>query len=126
MPFMIGALKSVDLYFEKGKKIPLIIYTILLILTSYYFSVPGIITIGIYTIYKILKTNKIDFTKLKNIIFFVTTAILITGVLLLPTAYALINGRIETLTSSKLTFLDLINPIKTTHIHSTTHTTLGE
>ena len=112
MPFMIGALKSVDLYFEKGKKIPLIIYTILLILTSYYFSVPGIITIGIYTIYKILKTNKTNFTKLKNVIFFVTTAILITGVLLLPTAYALINGRIETLTSLKLTFLDLINPIK--------------
>ncbi|UKI28189.1 MAG: hypothetical protein L6V78_04230 [Clostridium sp.] len=68
MPFMIGALKSVDLYFEKGKKIPLIIYTILLILTSYYFSVPGIITIGIYTIYKIFKkTNKNRFLqKLKK------------------------------------------------------------
>ena len=112
MPFMIGALQSIDLYFEKGKKMNIIIYTILLILTNYYFSVSGIFTIGIYTIYKILKTDKMDFTKLKNVVFFVLVAILITGILLFPTTYAIINGRIRTNASIQITFLDLINPIK--------------
>lgn len=111
MPFMIGALKSVDLYFETKKPIPLIIYTFLLILTNYYFSVSGIITIGIYTIYKLLKNKQFSHKTLWKIIYYVTISILLASVLLLPTMYALINGRIETLTSTTLHLKDLINPI---------------
>ena len=57
MPFLLMALKSVDTYFEKKKVLPLIIWTTLMIFTSYYFSVHGIITIGIYSLYYLFKNN---------------------------------------------------------------------
>ena len=109
MPFMIGALKSIDLYLEENKPIPLILHTTLLILTSYYFSVHGIITIGIYTIFKLLDKKKFKTSSLISVIGYVTIAILISGVLLIPTIYALLNGRIPTLTSNT-NLLELISP----------------
>ena len=110
MPFLLLALKSVDTYFEKKKVIPLIIWTTLMIFTSYYFSVHGIITIGIYTIYYLLKNNKFKIKKLFNIIIPVIIGILLSAILLLPTIYTLINGRLETLTES-INLIDLLNPI---------------
>ena len=110
MPFMILALKSVDLFFEKNKKIPLIISTLLMIFTSFYFSVYGIVTIGIYTLYLLLKKNKFETKKLFNVIATVTIPILLSAILLLPTAYALLNGRTETLTDS-INLLKLLNPL---------------
>lgn len=109
MPFLIGAFKSIDLYFEEKRPVSLIVYTVLLILTSFYFSVPGIITIGIYTIYKLLEKRKFNIRPLLKIIYFVTIGILICGFLLIPTIYALSNGRISTLTST-ISFIDLISP----------------
>lgn len=110
MPFMILALKSVDLYFEKHKKLPLIIFTTLMIFTSYYFSVYGILSIGIYTLYLLLKNKKFDFKKLFSIIIIVSIAILLSAILLLPTIYVLKNGRLDTLTDS-ISILKLLNPI---------------
>ncbi len=113
MPFMIGALKSIDLYFAKGKRIPLIIFTTLLIFTSYYFSVHGIIVLIIYTIYKLLEKEKFDLKPLAHIGTYIGISILLAGILLIPTLYALVNGRMSTLTSN-ISFLELINPIKNT------------
>lgn len=100
MPFLIGALKSIDYYFNKKDSIPLIIYTFLMIMTSYYYSIPGIIVIGIYTIYKILQENKKikwqSFIPLRNVIFFVIISILLSAILLIPTAYTLTSGRLDT------------------------------
>lgn len=110
MPFMILALKSVDLFFEKNKKLPLIISTLLMIFTSYYFSVYGILTIGIYTLYQLLKHKDFNYKKLFSVIGYVTISILLSAILLLPTIYTLLNGRLETLTDS-INILDLINPI---------------
>ncbi len=109
MPFMIGALKSVDLYLEKDRPIPLILYTTLLILTSYYFSAHGILAIGVYTIFKLLEKKKFKVKPLISIIIFVIISILISGTLLIPTLYALINGRIPTLTST-ITLAELLSP----------------
>lgn len=109
MPFMIWALKSVDLFFDKNKRIPLIFSTALMIFTSYYFSVYGIITIGVYTLYKLL-SSKFDFKRLFDVVCSVCVSILIAGVLLLPTVYVLMNGRLETLTDS-ISLLSLINPL---------------
>lgn len=109
MPFVIGALKSIDLYLKEKRPISLITYTILLIFTSYYFSVPGIIVIGIYTIFKLLEHKRFSYKSLFKVVFYVSIAILISGILLIPTISALLNGRMPTLTSS-MPFIDLINP----------------
>lgn len=109
MPFMILALKSVDLYIEKKKPIPLIISSLLLILTNYYFSFSGIIIIGIYSIYKILDTKKESFKSLLKIIYYVLIAVLISAIILLPTIYALLKGRVST-TVEAINYLKLLLP----------------
>ena len=105
MPFLLWALIAVDKYFEQKKAVSLIISTFLLIMTSFYFSIPSIIVIGLYTLYKILSNKKLkleSFNPLLKIIFFVIIAILLSGLLLIPTFYALIVGRSETTVSFQL------------------------
>lgn len=111
--FLILALISVDTYFDKNKKSPLIISVLLIILTSYYYSVTSIITLCIYALYKYLKTTKkIDVKNLlKELIKFVLTLfvpILISAFLLIPTVYALKNGRSDTL--NNINILSLLIP----------------
>ena len=55
MPFLIMALMGVDNLFNKNTKTLLIISIFLMIMTSYYYSVGGIIVIGIYFIYSYFK-----------------------------------------------------------------------
>lgn len=110
MPFMIGALMSVDYYFEKKKTVPLIICTFLMIMTSYYFSVSGIITIGIYTLYKLLKNNNYNRNQLFKIIGYVSLAILMASIILIPTIYALFVGRSSTSNAINYSLIDLFNP----------------
>ena len=106
MPFLIGALKSIDYYFKEKNPLPLIIYSFLMIMTSFYFSVPGIITIGIYTLYSLFKNHKFNPKPLFKIIYFVLVAVLLSGILLVPTAYALFSGRIHTL--NNIPFINFI------------------
>ncbi len=100
MPFLLGSLLSVDLYFKKRIRIPLIINTFLMIMTSFYFSVPSIIVIGLYSLYLVLENNnkitKDNFKPVWKIVFYVIIAILLSGVILLPTGYALFAGRSDT------------------------------
>ena len=58
MPFLLLALSGVDTYFKDKKKLPLIIWTTLIISISYLYSVGCIITISIYALYVYLKTTK--------------------------------------------------------------------
>lgn len=111
MPFLIMALKSVDKYLKEKKPVNLIIMVLLMILTSYYFSVTGIFTIGIYSLYRLLEKKKFETKKLFKIIFYVVIAILLSSVLLVPTIYTLFEGRAQTLTSS-FNLLYLLNPLK--------------
>ena len=57
-PFLILALIGVDKYFNNKKCSLLIINIFLMILTNYYYSVCGLIVIGIYGIFKYLNINK--------------------------------------------------------------------
>lgn len=99
MPFLILALIGVDKYFEKDNSKLLCISTVLIILMSYYYSIPAIISIVIYGVYKYIKLNK----KITVKSFFkdgfrflipIMIAILITCVLLVPTFYAILTGRL--------------------------------
>ena len=113
MPFLILALIGVDKYFEKDNSKLLCISTVLIILMSYYYSIPAIICIVIYGVYKYIKLNK----KITVKSFFkdgfrflipIMIAILITCVLLVPTFYAILTGRIPN--DIEITLSDLLVP----------------
>lgn len=99
MPFLLLTLIGVDKYFEKDNSKLLCISTVLIILMSYYYSIPAIISIVIYGVYKYIKLNK----KITVKSFFkdgfrflipIMIAILISCVLLVPTFYAILTGRL--------------------------------
>lgn len=94
MPFLIMAFMGVDKYIDNNKKCFLIINTFLMIMTSYYYSVGGLVTIFIYYLYRHLhKNNKFDFKEIFKFILTLIIPILMSCVLLLPTLYTLIAGR---------------------------------
>lgn len=97
LPFLILGFYGIDQFINKKKSFLLIISVFLMILTSYYFSISGIVVLFILAIFKYIKNNKY---KLKDIFsfsirliirFFIS--IMISAVLILPTFYTLLNGR---------------------------------
>ena len=97
LPFLILGFYGIDQFITKKKSFLLIISVFLMILTSYYFSISGIVVLFILAIFKYIKNNKY---KLKDIFsfsirliirFFIS--IMISAVLILPTFYTLFNGR---------------------------------
>ena len=110
MPFLVMALIGVDNYFDKNKKTLLIISVFLIVMSSYYYSVGGLVTIILYGIYKYLEMNKkITFLSfIKDGIEFILPiliGIMMSGVLIFPTFYALINGRADITSSVDITSL---------------------
>lgn len=113
MPFLILALIGVDKYFEKSDGRLLCISVILIILMSYYYSIPAILAIIVYGVYKYITLNKKIAFKIfvvDGIKFLIPImiGILITSILLVPTFYAIINGRLPNEISISLK--DLIVP----------------
>lgn len=113
MPFLILALIGVDKYFEKSDGKLLCISVILIILMSYYYSIPAILAIIVYGVYKYITLNKKIAFKIfvvDGIKFLIPImiGILITSILLVPTFYAIINGRLSNEISISLK--DLIVP----------------
>ena len=100
MPFLLLGLIGVRRYFAFGKKGLMIISVFLMIMTSYYYSVGGILCLTIYGIYEYLKRkNKFalkDFIKKGfNFALLIIIGVLMAGMILLPVIYALMNGRGE-------------------------------
>ena len=98
MPFLILALFGVDKYFEKNDGRLLCISSILIILMSYYYSIPALMSIVVYGVHKYIIINKkIAFKSfMKDGIKFlipIMIGILITSILLVPTFYAILHGR---------------------------------
>ena len=97
-PFLIGGLFGVDNFIKNKKTGLLIICTTLMIFTSFYYSVAGIVVLIIYGIYSYLKENKTGIIKfLINFAVPFIISILISAILLLPTAYTLLSGRGESI-----------------------------
>ena len=100
MPCLILALFGVDKYFEKNDGRLLCISSILIILMSYYYSIPALMSIVVYGVYKyIILNKKITFKSfMKDGIKFlipIMIGILITSILLVPTFYAILHGRLS-------------------------------
>lgn len=107
MPFLIMGFYGVDRKLIKQKSGLLTISVFLLAMTSYYYSICGIISLVIYGVYRYLSNNKeITWKKfLKDGIFFVLPiliGVLMAGIVLIPTFYVILNGRGETFNSITL------------------------
>lgn len=109
MPFLVMGFYGIDKYI-RNKKIGLLTISIaLMILTSYYYSVAGLIVLFLLFIYKYLKEfNKINIkTLLKATIPFIL-GVMIGMIIILPTLYTLLNGRQATVKDIGL--LQLLTP----------------
>ena len=100
MPFLILALIGVDKYFKNDNKKLLSVSILLIILCSYYYSVGSIICVVIYGIYKYISINKK--ITIKNFfkdgfrfLYPIIIGILMSSILLIPTAYVILTGRMS-------------------------------
>lgn len=100
IPFLLLALIHID----KNKKTNLILDIFLTITTSFYYSIPSILTILIYYVYINFDNFKIKDTL--KLIISILTSILMSSVLLLPTLYTLIQTR----TPKPINYLNLVIP----------------
>lgn len=89
MPFLLMAFQGVDRYWEKGKPDLYTLGVFLMILTSFYFSIAGMAAIFLYGWYGYPKG--IRKRKLFGFVIPMIVAILSAGVLLVPTAYAILQ-----------------------------------
>lgn len=89
MPFLLMAFQGVDQYWEKGKTGLYTLGVFLMILTSFYFSIAGMAAIFLYGWYGYPKS--IRKRKLFGFVIPMIVAILSAGVLLVPTAYAILQ-----------------------------------
>ena len=113
MPFLLLSLIGVDKYFDNNKKTLLVISVFLIIMSSYYYSIGSIICVILYGIYRYIEINKK--ITVKNLIkdglkfiFPIITGIMMAGVLIFPSFYALLIGRPEI--TSEVNVLDLLIP----------------
>ena len=112
MPFLILGYYGVDKYFKDKSMWLLSLSVFLMIMTSYFFSVSGIISIILYGIYCYIKINhNIKFKNflLDGIKFLVPilVGVMASGILIVPTFYSLLNGRSS---SSSIDFFSLFIP----------------
>lgn len=113
LPFLILSLIGVDKYLNKNKSLLLIISIFLIIMTNYYYSIPSIIVILIYGVYKLLQ-KQTEFN-LKLFIHDILAAsiriiipVLMSCIILFPTLYVLKNSsRVDT---QSLKVLELFIP----------------
>lgn len=113
MPFLIMGFYGVDRKLINGKSGLLAISVFLLAMTSYYYSIGGIVSLVIYGVYRYLYLNKeITFKKfLKDGILFILPiliGVLMAGIVLIPTFYVILNGRGETFNT--ITLKSLLMP----------------
>ena len=108
MPFVILAYEAVDDFFEGRRKWGLVIWPLMIILTSWFFSVAALLSVTVYGVYVYLsKTEKFSFSDFakagSGFALRLVCAVMIAGVLLLPTVHVLMQGRDSSNVSISLT-----------------------
>ena len=112
MPFLLLALIGTDRYFRTGKRALVCLSVFLCIMISYFFSVGCIGAVLFYALYLSYGRHprlfsRETFSPLLHILPAILTAVLMAGVLLLPVAYVILNGRSG---SGSLSILSLLCP----------------
>ena len=100
MPFLLMALMGVDRYFEQNKPVLMITGVFLMIMTSYFFAVGGILAVTGYGIFCFYRRQRVWDNKafMKEGIRFaalMVIPVLMSGVLTMPSLAALAGGRSE-------------------------------
>jgi uncharacterized membrane protein YfhO len=98
MPFLILGLIGIDMYFKHKKSYLYVISVFLMIMTSYYFSVGGLLCLVVYGVYKYIMINNkitvksflIDGLKFLMPMFI---GIMMSFILLIPTVLAITSSR---------------------------------
>lgn len=103
MLFLILGLFGVDKKVDHKKSSLLIISVFLMIMTSYYFSISGILVLVLYYLYRTKSIKSVI-----NIILPIVVAILMSAVILIPTAYTLLNNRMDS--NISISIFDLLVP----------------
>lgn len=107
MPFLLLGMIGIQNYFRNGKTWLYAISVFLMIMTSYYYSVGGLLCLVIYGVYLYLKDH--GFTSIRSflwdgVLFLIPMiiGIFMASILLLPTIYALLQGRVGSSSSMNL------------------------
>ena len=98
MPFLLLCLQLTDVYFEKGKRWPLVLCAFLMIMCNYFFAVTALFALAAYGFVKVIDKGGSFKDKLKSFFPYICllfVSVLMAAVLLLPTAYCLFSGRDE-------------------------------
>ncbi len=90
MPFLLLALIGAERYFHDGKRGLLLFGTCCMILTSYYFSIGGLLSLGLCMVGK-----RMRFRKRAAYVGNLLLGIALAGFLLVPTAFSLFAGRVQ-------------------------------
>lgn len=99
MPFLMMSLFGVDRIYNKKSPLLLIISAFLIIMTNYFFAVSCIFAIGLYAIYVQLEQNKKSYELIQGtlkVVVPVIISLLMSSIIIIPTAYTLFSGRAET------------------------------
>lgn len=93
MPMLILSLIAVDIYIEKEKILLMVFSVIGIIINSYFFSISALLVIFSYYCFEMIRQEKK--LGIKNIVLFLKPliiAVMICGILLLPTAYVMLEN----------------------------------
>ena len=112
MIFLILALLGVDIYYSRRSSCLMIVSIFLMIMTSFYFSIGGMLVVWLYSFYKQVGRDKNKFKDILKeqvyLLFRMLVSVLMRLVLLVPTFFTLI-GR-QSNSSNLLSIVDLIIP----------------
>ena len=106
------ALIGVDKYIKSNKSFILMISIFLIIMTNYYYSIPAIIVVLLYGVYKLFDKKEFNLKEFLIDVFKasirIIVPILMAAIILIPTAYVIMNsGRLSDVSNS---LIDLIYP----------------
>lgn len=118
MPFLCMALWGVDRYFSKNKAGVFAVSVFLMIMTSFYFSIGGMLVLVLYGLHRYFQTKDAQGCRVTVWGFFtdgmrfavpMVSAVMMSGILLVPTALALSgrSGVIEKTSLSELFYPDV-------------------
>ena len=107
MPFVFMGLFGIDKYFYDKKPFLLVLSNVLIITSSYFFSIPALICLFVYYIYLYLDNNEkidvLDFVKSHIVLaWYFIVPILISAVLLLPSFKAILDNRFKDATEESI------------------------
>lgn len=109
MPFLLLAFLGVERHFERRKSGLYTIGVFLMIMTSFYFSIGGMLALTLYGVSRYLELGNRGigrfFREGLRFLFPMITAVCMSGVLLVPTAYAILGKREGTKVTDILSLL---------------------